>query len=209
MDPQISFTITFVSLLVSSLLNIVESLRTSLPHVRHVLSLEATITLIAAYFYSVFKTKHVNGNDWQQITQLRYLDWAFTTPMMLLVLCLILSHNSKTKVTAMAYLGIVVVDLFMLYMGYLGETKQLNRTTADVAGYVGYIGIFAIIFKYVKKVSANYLIFGIYAIIWGMYGVVYYMDEYNKNMITNTLDMVAKAGVGIALWLYYTGVIHF
>jgi bacteriorhodopsin len=207
MDPQISFTITFVSLLVSSLLNIVESLRTSLPHVRHILSVEATITLIAAYFYTIFISKHITGN-WSQITQLRYLDWAFTTPLMLLALCLILSHNSKTKVTAMAYVGIVVLDLFMLYMGYLGETKQLNRTTADVTGYVGYIGIFAIIFQYVKKISINYVIFGIYAVIWGMYGVVYYMDEYNKNMITNTLDMIAKAGVGIGLWLYYTGVIH-
>jgi hypothetical protein len=42
-----------------------------------------------------------------------------------------------------------------------------------------------------------------------MYGVVYYMDEYNKNRITNVLDMIAKAGVGIVLWLYYTGIIKF
>jgi len=205
MDPQFSFTITFISLLVSSLLNVVESLRTTLPHVRHILSLEATITLIASYFYSLFK----KTNDWSQITKLRYLDWAFTTPLMLLALCLVLSHNSKTKITPMVYLGIVVLDLFMLYMGYLGEIKQLDRTTADVTGYIGYIGIFTIIFmNFVKKVSVNYLLFGIYAIIWGMYGLVYYMDEYNKNMITNTLDMVAKAGIGIGLWFYYTGVIQ-
>jgi bacteriorhodopsin len=202
MEPQLSFTITFVSLLVSALLNMVESLRTTLPHVRHIMTLEATISLIASYFYSLFKTKY---NDWEQITQLRYLDWAFTTPIMLLVLCLVLSHNSKTKVTVFAYVGIVLLDFFMLYMGYLGETKKIDRTTADISGYIGYIAIFAIIFNYVKKITANYVIFGIYAFIWAMYGVVYYMDEYNKNMITNVLDMFAKAGVGIGLWLYYTG----
>ena len=140
MDPQLSFTITFVSLLVSALLNMVESLRTTLPHVRHIMSLEATICLIASYFYSLFKTK---GN-WQQITQLRYLDWAFTTPMMLLAFCLVLTHNSKTKITAFAYISIVLLDFFMLYMGYLGETKKLDRTTADIGGYVGYIAMFGI-----------------------------------------------------------------
>jgi bacteriorhodopsin len=206
MDIQLSFTITFVSLILSAVLNGIESIRTTVPHVRQILSLEACIALVAAYFYSIFKTK--SSSNWDKLTQLRYLDWAFTTPMMLLGLCLFLAFNSKTTVGLITYLGIVVLDYFMLYFGYLGETKQMDRTTADVIGFLGYIGIFMFIFKnYVKQNKLNYIVFSAYAIIWAMYGFVYFLDEYNKNLVTNWLDLIAKSLIGICFWAYFTKVL--
>jgi bacteriorhodopsin len=201
-----SFTITFVGLIVSAILNLIESIRTTLPHVRHILSLEACIAIIAAYFYSIFmnRIEAFGPINWPEITKYRYLDWAFTTPLMLLGLCLFLAHHSKTTVSIIAYLGIVLLDYFMLYFGYLGETKQLDRTSADVIGFLGYIGLFAILFKYVKNSKINYMIFTVYAIIWAMYGVVYFLDDYNKNLITNWLDLISKALVGIGLWVYFS-----
>ena len=205
---HVSFTITFVSLLLSAVLNGIESIRTTLPHVRQILTLETGIALVAAYFYYIFKSKSINGMNWDKLTQLRYLDWAFTTPMMLLGLCLFLAYNSKTSVRAFTYLGIVLLDYFMLYFGYLGETKQLDRTTADIMGFVGYIGLFTIIFKnYVKNIKLNYAVFTAYAIIWAMYGLVYFLDEYNKNLVMNWLDLIAKSLVGICLWAYFTKVL--
>jgi len=205
MNIQLSFTITFVSLLLSAVLNGIESIRTTVPHVRQILSLETCIALVAAYFYSIFKTKNA---DWSKLTQLRYLDWAFTTPMMLLGLCLFLAFNSKTTVGLFTYLGIVVLDYFMLYFGYLGETKQIDRTTADVIGFLGYIGIFMIIFKnYVKQNKLNYIVFSAYAIIWAMYGFVYFLDEYNKNLVTNWLDLISKSLIGICFCAYFTKVL--
>jgi hypothetical protein len=201
-----SFTITFVGLIVSAILNLIESIRTTLPHVRHILSLEACIAIIAAYFYSIFmdRIEAFGPINWPEITKYRYLDWAFTTPMMLLGLCLFLAHHSKTTITIIAYLGIVLLDYFMLYFGYLGETKQMEQTTANVIGFLGYIGIFAILFKYVKNSKINYMIFTLYAIIWAMYGFVYFLDDYNKNLITNWLDLISKALVGIGLWVYFS-----
>lgn len=212
---QNSFTITFISLLVSAVLNLIESFRTTLPHVRNILSLEACIAIIAAYFYSVFKRKtNTPGSDgsinWKEITQLRYIDWAFTTPMMLLGLCLILAHHSKTVVTAIAFLGLVILDYFMLYFGYLGETKQMEGISANMIGFIGYIGIFVLIFKnYVKNSKFNYAFFTIYAIIWASYGIVYFLDDYNKNLVMNWLDLIAKSLVGIGMWAYFTKVVHF
>jgi bacteriorhodopsin len=207
MNIQLSFTITFVSLLISAVLNTIESIRTPLPHVRTILTLEATIAIVAGFFYYMFKNQSM---DWNKLTQLRYLDWAFTTPMMLLGLCLFLSHHSKTTITVMAYLGIVLLDYFMLYFGYLGETKQMDKTNADIIGFLGYIGLFAIIFKnYVKNNKINYIIFSAYAIIWAMYGFVYFLDDSNKNIITNWLDLISKALVGIGLWVYFTKVVKF
>ena len=206
MDIQLSFTITFVSLLLSAILNGIESIRTTVPHVRHILTLETCIALIAAYFYYIFKSK--SYSNWSELTQLRYLDWAFTTPIMLLGLCLFLSFNSKTTVGLFTYLGIVVLDYFMLYFGYLGETKQMDRISADIIGFLGYIGIFVIIFRnFVKQNKINYIVFSAYAIIWAMYGFVYFLDEYNKNLVTNWLDLIAKALIGICLWAYFTKVL--
>jgi len=206
---QISFTITFVALIISAVLNLIESIRTTLPHVRHILSLEACVAIIAAYFYSNFmeKTEAFGPINWPDITKYRYLDWAFTTPLMLLGLCLFLSHHSKITVSIITYLGIVLLDYFMLYFGYLGETKQMERTSADIIGFLGYIGLFAILFNYVKNSKINMIVFSIYAIIWAMYGVVYFLDDNNKNLITNWLDLISKALIGIGLWVYFTKVI--
>ena len=207
MNIEASFTITFVSLLISALLNITESIRTTLPNVRHILSLEACVAIIAAYFYYVFinKTKSSymiigNGINYKEITELRYLEWAFTTPLMLLALCIFLSHRSKS-VTILSYVAIVLFDYFMLYFGYLGETKQMDKMTANIIGFIGYIGLFSILFKYVNKL--NSMVYSAYAIIWAMYGFVYFLDDYNKNFITNWLDLISKSFVGIGLWAYY------
>ena len=201
-----SFTITFVGLFVSAILNLIEAIRTTLPHVRHILSLEACVAIIAAYFYSIFmnRIEAFGPINWPEITKYRYLDWAFTTPIMLLGLCLFLAHHSKTTVSIIAYLGIVLLDYFMLYFGYLGETNKLDRTNANVFGFLGYIGLFAILFKYVKNSKINYMIFTVYAIIWAIYGFVYFLDDYNKNLISNWLDLISKALVGIGLWVYFS-----
>lgn len=204
MDIQTSFTITFVSLIISAILNGIESIRTTIPHVRHILSLESCIAIVAAYFYSIFKSQPVT--DWTQIVKIRYLDWAFTTPMMLLGLCLVLANNIKINICLLSYAGIVLFDYFMLYFGYLGETRQMEKFTANVIGFLGYIGLFSIIFfKYVKS-KTNMIIFSAYAAIWAMYGIVYFLDDSNKNIITNWLDLIAKALFGIGLWAYYTKV---
>lgn len=205
-ELKTSFIITFVGLIVSAVLNLIESIRTTLPHVRHILSLEACVAIIAAYFYSIFmnRIEAFGPINWPEITKYRYLDWAFTTPMMLLGLCLFLAHHSKTTISIIAYLGIVLLDYFMLYFGYLGETHQMDRTNANIIGFLGYIGLFAILFKYVKNSKINYMIFTVYAIIWAMYGFVYFLDDYNKNLITNWLDLISKAMIGIGLWVYFS-----
>ena len=175
---------------------------------RHILGLEACVGIIAAYFYSIFKEKTEFGPiNWPEITKYRYIDWAFTTPFMLLGLCLFLAHHSKTTVSIITYSGIVLLDYFMLYFGYLGETNQIERTTANIIGFLGYIGLFGLIFKYVKNNKINIIVFRVYAIIWAMYGFIYFLDNYNKILITNWLDLISKALIGIGLWAYFSKIL--
>jgi hypothetical protein len=95
-------------------------------------------------------------------------------------------------------------------MGYLGETKRLNMWTASFAGFVPFTIMYYIIFtNYMapKYVLANYLLYGVYLIIWTLYGLVYFLKEEYKNISMNILDAISKCAVGLGLWAYYSKII--
>jgi len=207
-----SFSITYALLFTTAVITFIEAIRTPNPKIRHILNLETCISCVAAYFYGSFITKIDNKNlDWNDITQIRYIDWSITTPMMLLVLSLVLSMNSNTKIHFNVIGAIIILNYMMLLFGYLGEIKILNRYLATLFGFFAFFIMFYIIYiNFVKpKYSkVNYIIFGIYFFVWSLYGIVYLFNEEYKNLITNILDLIAKCFVGLGLWLYYTKIIQ-
>jgi bacteriorhodopsin len=213
-----SFYLTYILLLTTGIITFIAALRATIPTVQHIMNLETCISLIAGYFYSMFNdkiNKQVENNqviDWNEITNLRYIDWALTTPFMLLVLCLVLSFNSKTKIKFRWFLLIVLFNYAMLYIGYLGEVEKLERMVADILGFIAFFIVFAIIFiQYVlpNACKENYLLFGMYFVIWSIYGIAYNFNEIDKNILTNYLDLTSKCLVGIGLWIYYSKIIQF
>ena len=214
-----SFYFTYILLLTTATITFIEALRTKIPVVQHIMNLETCISLIGGYFYSVFNEKlrkyqdHANMNiDWKEITQLRYIDWAITTPFMLLVLSLVLSFNSKTKIRLHWFATCIAFNYMMLFIGYLGETGKLDRIIADILGFLAFFVTFGIIFtEYVlpRFNRDNYLLFWFYVFVWSMYGIAYNFTEINKNMIMNYLDLTSKCLIGIGLWIYYIKIIKF
>jgi bacteriorhodopsin len=214
-----SFYLTYILLLTTATITFIEAIRTKIPAVQHIMNLETCISLIGGYFYSVFNEKlrkyqdHANMNiDWNEITQLRYIDWAITTPFMLLVLSLVLSFNSKTKIRFHWFALSVVFNYMMLLIGYLGETEKLERIISNILGFLAFFVTFGIIFmQYVlpRYTRDNYILFGLYVFVWGMYGIAYNFDEINKNILMNYLDLISKCLIGIGLWIYYTKIIKF
>jgi len=213
---KFSFYITYVLLLTTATITIIEALRISEPRLRHILNLETAISVVAGYFYSVFLEQLKENNskdtpiDWKDINNTRYVDWSITTPMMLLSLCAVLSYNVKIPLTWMSMLMIILLNYAMLLIGYLGENGTINRTIALVGGFIALFSMLFIIFTiYVlpKYNVANNLLFGLYVVIWSMYGVVYMFSEEYKNIITNVLDLIAKCFVGLGIWLYYSKLI--
>jgi len=80
-----------------------------------------------------------------------------------------------------------------------------------IAGFVAFVLIFAIIFfTFVrpKYIFANYVLFGIYFVVWSLYGVFYMLGEEYKNIGMNILDLTAKCFVGLGLWAYFTKIIQ-
>jgi bacteriorhodopsin len=177
------------------------------------MNLETCISLVGGYFYSVFqeKIKKMKEMKWKEITILRYLDWAITTPMMLLVLSLVLSFQSKTKIKLHWYLITIFFNYVMLYSGYLGETGQLNRMTAGIVGFIAFFITFGCLFiNYVlpRPSMDNTILFGMYLAIWSVYGIAYYLEEEAKNNVMNYLDLTSKCLIGIGLWVYYVKIIR-
>ena len=211
-----SFMITYVLLITSSIITFIEAIRTTIPEVRHILNLETCISVVAGYFYSIFVEKIEEYGkadkeiDWTDITQTRYIDWSITTPMMLLTLCIVLAMNTKTRIDITTMISIITLNYFMLYVGYLGESKKMERFTAMIVGFIAFFAMFGIIFiKFVnpKYVIDNYILYGMYLLVWTIYGIAYMFNEEYKNITMNILDCIAKCLIGLGLWVYYTKII--
>jgi bacteriorhodopsin len=210
---KISFYLTYILLLTTGGITLIEALSTPSPAIRHIMNLETCISVIAGFFYSQFTAMLTTGKvDYDVINGLRYNDWFITTPLMLLVIMISLSYNNSkhASVHVGTYLTAVVLNFGMLYSGYLGDTKKITKNTGCVIGFVFFALLFALLyFEFVKgsRHSFNFILFSIYFVVWSIYGIVYLLDDEMKNTIYNILDLVAKCLVGIGLWLYFTKII--
>jgi len=210
-----SFMITYILLLTTATITFIEALRSEVPEVRHILNLETCISLVAGYFYSVFLTQIDNNEkkkfEWAELTKTRYVDWSITTPLMLFNLCVFLCKENKRDLGISAIVIITVLNYLMLLTGYLGDAGTFNRTLMFVVSFIFFFAMFYFIFvKYVDMdlgFRKNSLFF-IYLVVWGLYGVVYLLEESWKNICLNILDCIAKCLVGIGLWFYYINMIN-
>lgn len=210
---KFSFYINYVFLLTTATITFIEAITTKSSTVRNVMNLETAISVIAGYFYSTFvediKQDEKNNKviDWAKITTTRYIDWSMTTPLMLIVLCLVLSDNIQKKVSLKVITGVLILNYAMLYLGYLGEVKSIDRLYSLIFGFIAFFGLFYLIFiNYVspKFVKANYILFYFFTIVWAFYGIVFMFNEVYKNIAMNILDCISKCFVGIGFWFYFT-----
>ena len=131
---------------------------------------------------------------------------------MILVVIISLSYNNTGRLLIHigTYITAILLNFGMLYTGYLGEKNTISKTTGCAVGFLFFISLFALIyFQFVKGSSKlfNFILFGIYFVIWGIYGVVYLLDEEKKNIAYNILDLISKCFVGLGLWLYFTKIL--
>ena len=211
---KFTFYFTYVLLITTGTITFIEALATKDPTIRHIMNLETCISIIAGYFYSQFVNKVTTANggviDYKEINDTRYTDWFITTPLMLLALMIALSYNNKQSIHVGTYVSAVLLNFGMLYTGYIGDKGTISKTAGCVGGFAFFAALFALIyFTFVKGSSNtfNFVLFGIYLVIWGLYGFVYLVDEENKNIMYNILDVIAKCFVGLGFWAYFTKIL--
>ena len=204
-----SFYITYILLLTTGTITLVEALRTKNQTIRNILNLETCISIVAAYFYSIFISYVKNGKT-ENINTLRYVDWSVTTPMMLISLLLTLLYHSGGMIHLNHLLIVFGLNYGMLLSGYLGETGKINHILANVVGFIFFSGLYTYIYKiFMKKYSfANIVLFISYVMIWGLYGIVYFLPQDEKMLGYNILDLMAKCLIGLFLWAYFAKVVR-
>jgi len=158
------------------------------------------------------KMIQTNNINFAEITRLRYVDWSITTPMMILALTLVLSFNSKQRVSLQNYILLILLNYGMLSMGYLGESGRMDKVKASIAGFVFFFAMFAfiwVLFLMNSKSMNSLVVYSLYFVVWAIYGIVYFFNEKNKNISYNVLDLIAKGLIGIGLWTYLADVIDY
>lgn len=172
---------------------------------KDLLKVELVVQIIEFMFYVwlIFYFKKS-----QNITPFRYLDWAITTPLMLISLSAFLNHDEqasrlsdfltehKDSVTK-----IVLLNASMLLFGFIGELGYLNKYVSTALGFVP----FALNFKYIKDTFlhsediSKIFIYYWFVVVWGMYGVFAVMNYTIKNTGYNILDIFSKNVFGLFL----------
>ena len=206
-----SFMVVYSIMMTTATITLIEALRTNNIGVRHVMNLETCISIVAGYYYSIFITK-VNDTtkqvDWIEITKLRYIDWSITTPLMLITLCLVLAKNSKQLIHFTTLFSIIILNYIMLGIGYYGVSNPQYKLFTMLGGFIPFLAMFYLIYvNYYGNNIANKVLFNLYFVVWGMYGIVYMFPEIPKNVCMNILDLIAKCFIGIGLWIYYSKII--
>jgi bacteriorhodopsin len=213
---KVTFYITYAFLLTTATVTFIEAMRNKDPGIRHILNLETCISVVAAFFYTQFMKK-INDYDaqnkeinYKEINITRYTDWMITTPIMLLVLCLVFGYNNKTVMTASYFLLVLLVNFLMLAFGYVGEVGLLNKRLSQLGGFIFFFILYGMIYYTFLNDKYNFdnqIIFWAFVFFWFFYGVLYDLNEETKNVGYNILDLFSKCFVGIFFWAYLTGVI--
>lgn len=215
-----SFYFTYIFLITTGTICFIEALRNPDPKIRHIMNLETCISVVAGYFYGLFvakidkseKDKKNEEFPLEEINDNRYTDWAISTPLMLLVLCLVLGMENKHVVNFWVFMLILLFNFLMLGAGYIGEVGTLTKTSANMLGFVFFTLMYGTIWSVYmrnKKTINSQVIFWLFVVLWAFYGVFYQTDTLTKIFGYNILDLLSKAFVGIFFWLYLTKSVKF
>jgi len=173
--------------------------------IKNLLKVETTVQIIELIFYiwMVYNITNINN-----ITQYRYVDWFFTTPIMLITLMTFIDGKTKNvfeyiKKEKIDVSIIIFLNALMLLFGFLGEIKYLDVQLSLILGFIPFILYYYLIYKKLEINNQNInkqLLFWFYFIFWSLYGVAAGLEYNLKNAMYNILDLFAKNLFGIFLF---------
>ena len=173
---------------------------------KDLLGVELFVQIIEFIFY-IWLIYYFNKAS-RNITPIRYLDWAITTPLMLITLSAFLTHdgNTPTRLSDFLYnhkssiIKIVGLNAVMLFFGFIGEVGLLNPYISTLLGFIPFI----INFKHIKDTflsltedSVKKCLFYWFVFFWSLYGLFAVMNYTIKNTGYNILDIFAKNFFGV------------
>ena len=220
MDTKYLFYITLViSIIVQIVTGIIEigAFFIKVPATYLLIRQLLIIELIVQFFEGTFYVwLAYNFTKVLNVTPKRYIDWAITTPSMLISLMVYLiylnnsvENNTNTnelelfaifKDNSTIFISILLLNWLMLLFGYLGEMKIIPVLLGVFLGFIPFLLYYYMIYvNYVNEKTPGYLLFWYFFLFWSMYGFVAVLPYYIKNSFYNILDLFAKNFFGIFL----------
>ena len=197
---QVSLYFSIIVQIITFFLNIYALFVSSnKPILNKLLFLEFFVQIIEGSFYLYW---YKNFSKIKNVTPFRYIDWAISTPAMLITLILYIanpnlkSHASWISIffSEISWISIVLIlNWIMLVFGYLGETNKMSINLSVFLGFIPFIIYFGIIyFVYVKSFNRGYDLFYYFVFFWAFYGIAALFPYKTKNSIYNILDLFSK-----------------
>ena len=220
MDTKYLFYITLViSIIVQIVTGIIEigAFFVKVPATYLLIRQLLIIELIVQFFEGTFYVwLAYNFTKVLNVTPKRYIDWAITTPSMLISLMVYLIYLNKSvenntnttelelfaifKDNSTIFISILLLNWLMLLFGYLGEMKLIPVLLGVFLGFIPFLLYYYMIYvNYVNENTPGYLLFWYFFFFWSMYGFVAVLPYYVKNSFYNILDLFAKNFFGIFL----------
>lgn len=186
-----TYEINVIMLISISILLIVRSLDQDISNKSNLqLQLAAFVTVIASMHYFLMTQSS------KKVVHYRYFDWFFTTPILLIDLCLILGITDFYFISELVF-----YNTLMLLFGYLGEINVIPLIPSNILGFVPFVLMYKKIIDKIdtqEKKNITNAFFGL----WTLYGVNQLNTNSNsKNIIYNVLDFITKGAFG--LYIYY------
>tara|TARA_B100000787_G_scaffold55830_1_gene40577 strand:+ start:694 stop:1374 length:681 start_codon:yes stop_codon:yes gene_type:complete len=180
---------------------------------KEILVLEGVVQLIESCFYVwvIFSIHDLN-----KVTPRRYIDWTFSTPIMLISTIVFMKYQEYEEKDIDKKLKMIdffkehkynIAKIFiynglMLLFGFLGETGIIDKRIGITIGFIFFYLSFNLIYReYGKKSDMGKKLFTFLVIVWGLYGIAAITDIKTKNISYNILDIISKNFYG--LFIYY------
>ncbi|WP_227394875.1 bacteriorhodopsin [Jeotgalibacillus aurantiacus] len=219
---QYMFWVGFVGMAAGTLYFLVE--RNSLaPEYRSTATVAALVTFVAAIHYYYMKDAVGTSGLLSEIdgfpTEIRYIDWLVTTPLLLVKFPLLLGLKGKASRTLLA--SLIIADIIMIIAGYIGESSiniaggftQLGLWSY-VIGCIAWLYIIYLLFTNVTKAAMDkpapirkaLLQMRLFILIgWAIYPIGYAVTLFAsgvevqlvRELIYNFADLINKVGFGL------------
>lgn len=196
-----SFEVTFILLVSISILTALRSFNHDLSsNTRLSLQLSTLVTIIASFHY------YLMLNSTNNPVIYRYLDWFFTTPILLIDFCIIYNiKDVKFIIELLSY------NTIMLIIGMLGELGFISMVNSMILGFVPFILLFSRLYKRINNtiydshniINSNnkFKFLYIFIALWAMYGFIHiYPRKSTRDVFYNSLDLLTKGAFGIFIF---------
>jgi bacteriorhodopsin len=197
-----SYEVTFIMMVCITVLTYIRSIQTN-PESKYSLALQLSsfVTMIASmHYYLMIQNKN-------NVHTYRYFDWFFTTPILLIELCLLLDIFD-TRFLA----EIILYNTLMLLIGFAGEVGYLGLMTSTAAGFLPLLLMF---WRIKSKVDAEQTdrigseagrtrkntILNTFFGLWSAYGLNNLVtNRMVSNSVFNVLDFLTKGAFGLFIY---------